>query len=150
MAATKDGTAKPRSRGRGRARSATATATSPAAAKSEQGEALLDTLYKRLEDAGVEFEKSPNKSQTYTRLRVNGKAFAYIFPPRPNSVAVKIPKQLLDVEKSLPNGHGFKRSNWGLTRTISSASDATVVAKAFKVAAARLAAAAPVAEEAKS
>jgi hypothetical protein len=122
-----------------RARSAVATAPAAAAEKKapeEKGTAILDALLKALKSEGVAFDQSPNKSATYTRLRVDGKAFAYIFPPRPGSVAVKIPKQLLGVASKLPKDHGFKRTEWGLTRTLSTAKDAPVVAKAFAVAAA--------------
>lgn len=116
-----------------RARSAAAPAAEKQSA--EKGSSILGALYKALEREVGEFEKSPNKSETYTRLRLNGKAFAYIFPPRPGSVAVKIPKQLLDIASKLPKDHGFKRTDWGLTRTVAAAADAPKIAKALAVAA---------------
>lgn len=118
-----------------------ARSSAPPAAKApaEKGSAILDALYSALKADGVAFDKSPNKSGSYTRLRVDGKAFAYIFPPRPGSVAVKIPKQLLEVESKLPKGHGFKRTGWGLTRTLSTAKDVPAVAKALAFAAGTLA-----------
>jgi hypothetical protein len=49
---------------------------------------------------------------------------------------VKIPKNLVEIEASLPAGHGFKRTGWGLTRTIKHASEAPKAAQALAVAAA--------------
>lgn len=114
--------------------------TTTTAAAKESGTALLDTLYKLLEsELGHEPTKAPNKSETYTRLLVGSKAYAYIFPPADSRLAVKIPKQLLAVERDLPKSHGFKRTGWGLTRSVTKASELPVVAKALAVAAAAVA-----------
>lgn len=114
----------------------------PAAQKkdaAEKGTSILDALYKALEREVGEFEKAPNTSQTYTRLRLGGKAFAYIYPPRPSSLLVKIPKanELNGIGSSLPKDHGFRKSEagYGFTRTLTAAADVPAVAKALKVAA---------------
>lgn len=98
---------------------------------------LVAVLMGALEEAiGQPGETRPNKSGTYSRLIVGGKAFAYLFPPRPNGVLLKIPKQLIGVEKDLPKGHRFKRVGWGLTRTVATPAEATAAAAALAVAAA--------------
>lgn len=94
--------------------------------------ALMGTLKTKI-DQPVETKSNPSGS--YSRLLVGGKAFAYLFPPRPSGVLLKIPKQLLAVEKDLPKGHGFKRVGWGLTRTITKVDEVETAAAALAVAA---------------
>ena len=105
----------------------------------EKGTSILDALYTALDREVGEFEKAPNSSQTYTRLRIGGKAFAYIYPPRPGSLLVKIPKakELDGIGSSLPKDHGFKKSEagYGYTRTIVAQAEVPQIAKALKVAA---------------
>lgn len=123
---------------------AKSTTAKSAAKKTEKGTDLLAALMKLVEERVEGVERVPNKSQTYTRLEVGGKTFAYVFPPRPAGLLVKIPKQLLAaVESNLPRDHGFKRGEYGLTRTITKASEAPKVAQAFQVAASSVAAPAP-------
>lgn len=106
-------------------------------ATTESVPAIQETLLGLLErELGVPVEKKPNASKTYTRLQVDGKTFAYVFPPRSNGLALKIPKQLLGVFADLPKGHGFKKTGWGLTRTVTKAAEAPTVAKALAAAAA--------------
>lgn len=116
-----------------KARSATETKTRPKT-EAEKGTAILASLYKELESELGTFEKAPNDSGTYTRLRVAGKAFAYVFTPRENSVGVKIPKQLLHVESGLPKGHPFRKTKWGLTATAKSSGEVAAIVKGLKVA----------------
>lgn len=114
----------------------TVAPTEEAAAEPEVGgEELYDALLGQVREAVEGVQEKPNESQTYTRLLVGGKAFAYIFPPRKGGVALKIPKQLLGVERELPAGHGFKVTGWGLTRTVKDKREAPAVAKALAVAA---------------
>lgn len=126
---------KPRSR-KPAAKAEKKKAAAPNDAQAEQGTDLMKALMGVVrETVEGKVEEAPNKSGTYTRLQIAGKTFAYIFPPRAKGLAVKIPKQLLDVEASLPKGHGFHRTTWGLTRTITKPSETASVARAFAVAA---------------
>lgn len=108
----------------------------PAAEPQEDGNALYQVLLGRIRETVEGVQVKENKSKTSSRLLTkSGRAFAYIFPPRKGGVALKIPKQLLDVESELPEGHGFKRTSWGLTRTVKTETETQIVAHALGVAA---------------
>jgi len=131
---------KRRSSGKSKTAAVPKPAAKPQAKRQEKGTDLMAALMQQVEAKVPGMTKATNKSQTMTRLIAsNGKSFAVVFPPRKSGLAVKIPKQLLEVEGELPKGHGFHRTNWGLTRTITKASEAPAVASAFAVAASKAA-----------
>lgn len=142
-ASVKPATAKPAATRRRTAAAKDAPVAPAAAVESAattEAEAPADALYEALlgkvreEVEGV--QEKPNTSGTYTRLLTkDGKAFAYVYPPRKAGVALKIPKQLLGVAADLPVGHGFKTTGWGLTRTLKAEAETQVVAKSLGVAA---------------
>lgn len=110
--------------------------------KGENGSDLMAALMRSVEEKIPQAEPKTNPSGTSTRLVLpNGKSFAVVFPPRKSGLAVKIPKHLLGVEGELPDGHGFHRVGWGLSRTMTTSAEAPAVAAAFAVAAQKLAAA---------
>lgn len=107
----------------------------------QSGDALYQTLLGKIRETVDGVQVKENKSKTSSRLLTkSGRAFAYIFPPRKGGVALKIPKQLLDVEPELPEGHGFKLTGWGLTRTVKTEPETQIVAEALGVAAKAVAA----------
>lgn len=115
-----------------KARSATATA--PPKEATEKGTVILAALYKALEAEVGPFEKAPNDAGQYTKLRVGGKSFAYIYAPTASSVLVKIPKPLLHIASGLPKGHPFAVRKWGISTTAKSTKDVPAIVKGLKVA----------------
>lgn len=98
-------------------------------------EELRSALVAAVKEAVPEATSEWNKSERYETFKIQGHAFALIFKAGARSVSVKIPAQLRDKTKLSGTNHGFKKSDYGLMRSLSKKTEVATVARVLAAAA---------------